>query len=67
MDVLPRLKLLNALAAITPPAVSLVRSFPAKIMYLHEPFQGLNLNCRSIAGLEPVMPVTPVLREISNT
>jgi hypothetical protein len=27
-------------------------------MYLHEPVQGLNLNRRSISGLEPVTPVT---------
>jgi hypothetical protein len=30
MDFLPRLKLLNALTAVTPPAVTLVRSFTAK-------------------------------------
>jgi hypothetical protein len=30
MDVFPRLKLLNALAALTPPAVTLVRSFTAR-------------------------------------
>jgi hypothetical protein len=30
MDDLPRVKLLNALTAITPPAVALVRSFIAK-------------------------------------
>jgi hypothetical protein len=58
MDVLPRLKLLNALTAVAPPAVTLVRSFTAKGMYLHEPVQGLNLNRRPITGLEPVMPVT---------
>jgi hypothetical protein len=58
MDVLPRLKLLNDLTAGTPPAVTLVRSFPANGMYLHEPVQDLNLIRRSIARLEPVMPVT---------
>jgi hypothetical protein len=58
MDVLPRLKLLNVLTALTPPAVTLVGHFQPKGMYLHEPVQGLNLNRRSITGLEPVMPVT---------
>jgi hypothetical protein len=58
MNVLPMLKLLNALTAITPPAVTLVRSLTAKGMYLHEPVQGLNLNRQPITRLEPVMPVT---------
>jgi hypothetical protein len=58
MDVLPMLKLLNALTAGTPPAVTLDRSFPATGMYLHEPVQGLNLNHRPITRLEPVRPVT---------
>jgi hypothetical protein len=58
MDVLPRLKLLNELTAGTPPAVTFVRSFPAKGMYLHGPVQGLNLNHRPITRLETVMPVT---------
>jgi hypothetical protein len=40
------------------PAVSPVRSFAAKGIYLHEPLQGLNLNRRSISGSEPEMPVT---------
>jgi hypothetical protein len=55
MNILSRLKLLNA---VTPPAVTLGRSFTAKGMYLHESFQGLNLNRRSITGLETEMPVT---------
>jgi hypothetical protein len=46
MDVVSRLKLLNALTALTPPAVFLVRSFTAKGICVHEPVQGLNLNCR---------------------
>jgi hypothetical protein len=58
MDVLPRLKLLNALTAVTSPAVTLVRSFTAKGMYLHEPIQGLNLNRLAITRLETEMPVT---------
>jgi len=58
MDVLSRLKLLNALTALTPTAVFPVRSFTVKGICLHEPVQGLNLNRRSILGLEPKMPVT---------
>jgi hypothetical protein len=57
-DVLPRLKLLNALTAVMPPAVTLVRSFPGKGMYFHEPVQGLNLHQPSITRLETEMPVT---------
>jgi hypothetical protein len=49
---------LNALTAVTPPAVTLVRSFTAKGLYLHEPVQGLNLNRRSITRLETEMPIT---------
>jgi hypothetical protein len=48
MDVLPTLKLLNALTVVTPPAVTLVGHFQPKGMYLHEPVQGLNLNRLSI-------------------
>jgi hypothetical protein len=55
MDVLSRLKLLNTLMAL---AVFHVRSFTAKGICLHEPIQGLNLNCQSISGLEPEMLVT---------
>jgi hypothetical protein len=58
MDVLSRLKLLNALTALTPPAVFPVRSFTAKGICVREPVQGLNQNRRSISGLEPEMPVT---------
>ena len=43
MHVLSRVKLLNALTALTPPAVFLVRSFTAKGVCVHEPVQGLNL------------------------
>jgi len=46
MDVLSRLKLLNALTALTPPAVFHVRSFTGKGICVHEPVQGLNLKCR---------------------
>jgi hypothetical protein len=66
MDVLPRHKLLNALAALTPLAVTLVGHLQPKGMYLHEPVvQGLNLNRRSITGLETEMPVTNIAREIN--
>jgi len=58
MAVLSRLKLLNALTALTPPAVFPSWSFTAKGILLHEPVQGLNLNCQSISGLEPEMPET---------
>jgi len=58
MDVLSRLKFLNALTALTPPAVFPVRSFTGKGICVHEPIQGLNLNRWSISGLEPEMPVT---------
>jgi len=37
---------------------SLVRSFAANGICLHEPVQGLNLNRRSISGLDSKMPVT---------
>ena len=43
MDVLSRLKLLNAFTALTPPAVFPVRSFTAREICVHEPVQGLNL------------------------
>jgi hypothetical protein len=55
MDVLPRLKLLNASHLLL---WSPVGSFTAKLIYLHEPVQGLNLNRQSISGLEPEMSVT---------
>jgi len=58
MDVLSRLKLLNALTALTPPAVFPVRSFTAKGICVRELLQGLNLNRQSKSGLEPEMPVT---------
>jgi len=53
-----RLKLLNALTTLTPPAVFPVRSFTAKGICVHEPVEGLKLNRRSISGLEPVKPLT---------
>ena len=40
---------------------SLVRSLTSQVIYVHEPVQGLNLNRRSISGLEPEMPVTGVI------
>jgi hypothetical protein len=58
MDALPRLKLLNSLRHSHFLLCSLVRSFTAKGIYLHEPVQGLNLNNQSISGLEPETPVT---------
>jgi hypothetical protein len=47
MDVLPRLKLLNALTAVTPPAVTLVRSYTAK----------RNVSPLARSGFEPESPV----------
>jgi len=58
MDVLPRLKLLNAVTVLTHPAVFPVRSFTTKGICVHEPVQGLNLNHRFISGLEPEIPIT---------
>jgi len=66
MDILSRLKLLNALMALTSPAVFPVRSFTAKGICVHEPIQGFNLNRRSISGLEPEMPVTILRTEAPN-
>jgi len=57
MDVLSRLKLLNALMALTPPAMFPVRSFTGKGICLHESVKGLNLNRRAISELEPEMLV----------
>jgi len=60
MDVLPRLKLLNALTALTSSSIS-----PSYVIYSQKEFiliqlvHGLNLNCRSISELEPERPVTP--------
>jgi len=53
MDVLSRLKLLNVLTALTRPSVFPVTSFRGNGICPHEPVQGMNLNCRSISGLEP--------------
>jgi hypothetical protein len=39
MDVLPRLKLLNALTAVTPPAITLVMSFTAEECIFTSPFR----------------------------
>jgi len=58
MDVLHRLKLLNALTALTLLLFQLVRSLTVKGTYVKKPVQGLNLDRRSISGLEPEMPVT---------
>ena len=57
MDLLSRLKLLNALTALTPPAVFPVRSFTAKGLCVHEPVQGLNLKCRwhSVYSFENIL------------
>jgi len=61
MDVMPRLKFLNAITAFTQ-----VYGFPyldhlqRKESIYMEPVQGLNLNRRSISGLEPEIPVTTV-------
>jgi hypothetical protein len=57
MNVLPRLKFLNAITALTPLTVFLIPLQPTKSIYM-EPVQGLNLNRRYISGLEPEMPVT---------
>jgi len=64
-DVLSRLKLLNALTALTPPAVFPFRSFTGKGICPHEPVQGLNLNCWSISGLEREVLVTVLGQPIS--
>jgi hypothetical protein len=54
MDVVPRLKLLNALTALTSSSVS-----ASYVVYSQKKFiwikfaQGLNLNCRSISEIEP--------------
>jgi hypothetical protein len=45
----------------------LVRSFTARVVYLHEPVQGLNLSCRSISGLEPELPVTNIKDNVTST
>jgi hypothetical protein len=39
MDILPRLKLLNVLMAVTLPAITLVRIFPAKGIISMSPFR----------------------------
>jgi len=46
MDVLSRLKLLNAFTALTLPAVFSSYVINIQGIYLHEPVQGLNLKCR---------------------
>jgi hypothetical protein len=59
INVLPRLKLLSAITALTLPTVLLsYEVFDRQGIYLHEPVQGVNLNRRSISGLEPELPVT---------
>jgi len=52
MDVLPRLKLLNALTAHTPVHVPYLYYLQTKEFIRMRPVHGLNLNRRSISGLE---------------
>jgi hypothetical protein len=59
INVLPGLKFLSDIMALTLPAVLPSSVFDRQGIYLHEPIQGLNLNRRSISGLEPELPVTP--------
>jgi len=46
MPALSKLKILNALTALTPSAVFLVKSFTARGVCVHEPFQGFKLKFR---------------------
>jgi len=61
MDVLPRLKFINAITAFTHsyefPYFDHLQ--PKETIYM-ESVQGLNLNCLSSSGFEPEMPVTTV-------
>jgi hypothetical protein len=55
MDVLPRLKFLNAITAFTHAyGFPYLDHLQAKESIYMEPVQGLNLNRQSISGLEPV-------------
>ena len=60
MDVLPRLKLLKVLTALTHTLLLflLAMSFTAKGIYLNEACSGFELESPSISGLEPGRPVT---------
>ena len=58
MDVLPRLKLLNALTALI--LLLFLGHLQPKEFISRKRVQGLNLNRRSTSGLEPEMPVTTV-------
>jgi hypothetical protein len=64
MDVLPRLKLLNALAAFIPYLCLFYSQSPfvyltdSKELISIKPLQGSNLNHLSISGLEPEGPIT---------
>jgi hypothetical protein len=58
LNVLPRLKLFNAITAFTSLTVFLIKSFTTNKICLHGAVQGLNLNRRYISELEPEMPVT---------
>jgi len=61
MDVLPRLKFLNAITAFTHshgfPYLDHLQ--PKETIYM-EPVQGLNVNRQSTAGLDAEIPVTTV-------
>jgi hypothetical protein len=64
MDVLSRLKILKAFTAPTLPAVFPSSVIDSQGIYFHERVQDLNLNRRSISGLEPEMPVTIQSRKL---
>jgi len=58
MNVLPRLKLLNAMTTFTPLTGFLIKSFTTKRSIYTEPVQRLNLNRRYISVPEPEMQLT---------
>jgi hypothetical protein len=63
MDVLPRLKFLNAITTFTHSyGFPYLDHLQPKESISMEPVYVLNLNGRSISGLEPEMPVTTVNR-----
>jgi hypothetical protein len=58
MDVLPRLKLVNALTAVKHSRISKLCYLKTKAFVARKPDQDLNLNRWSISGLEPESSVT---------
>jgi hypothetical protein len=65
MNVLPRLKLLNAMTTSTSLMVFLIKTFTTKKSIYMEPVQDLNLNPRYISRIEPEMPVTNSFHQIN--